>query len=1174
MTETFIDVIRDHARRRGKAIALTLLRDGTHVAGRVSFAELHRRAKAVAATLQARNLEGSRAVLLYPAGIEFVCAFLGCLYSGVTAVPAPPPEPSRLKRSLPRLLGIISDCDPSVILTETSTELLPIGKLELGNSTLDGIETDVISSETHASWQPAEVRPDDLAYLQYTSGSTSNPMGIEISHFNLLYHLRYLQQTCSYQEQSITVTWMPNFHDWGLVEGLLEPIYNGTPCYLMSPISFVRRPCNWLAAITQFGGTHSQGPTFAYEHCLRRIPVEQMAELDLSSWCAAGIGAEPINNSVMRGFYERFRANGFRWTTFSPAYGLGEATLKVSCCGEDVAPSILNLDANQLEQNQAVAASRESANVRTIVSSGSAHGETEIAIVDPETCQRLEDGRVGEIWIRDPAVAVGYWNRKEKSELTFWARLTDGHGPFLRTGDLGFLNDSQLYVTGRLKDVIIVRGSNHYPQDIEWTAQNAHDEFRGQTGAAFSIDHDASERLVLLQELGRRTAQAKDLSDVMSAIVAKVADEHELEVFDVLLLKRGMIPKTASGKVQRHASKLAYVQSQLTPVARWRSPMNRAEAKENSLEKSPDSAALPSEHYGQNINDSTATITSSELIEWLREYAGTRINSLLIDQRRSVPPHIVLDFGNRGIFGLQVPKCYGGLGLSYQCTVRVLEQLAAIDVSLATLVFLGNTNGLRPIINFGCDEAKAQLLPGLAAGRQLAAFALSEPGAGSNIGAIQTKAIRQKRRGWQISGEKRWNGSSWADVITVIAREYDSSRESLGISAFLVRQGTPGLRIGEEALTLGLRGIVQNSLHLHQVAVEEQYRLGTSGEGLAIVNDALSVGRIATAAVCQGGMKRAAQLLRRYARERKISSGILLDHPNTQFQLSEITSRIESIESFVGFLTEGLDTNDNIAVWNEASPLLMMAVKVLASDYFNQTTAWTVQLLGGRGYMESNEAARLLRDARSLSIGEGPNESLLGHLGQAKNVDLISRWLESLDATDLSHRLAETCEDLQARCMRRQDLSPGQRRLWLEYLSGQVAANAISTALVTSATPASDRNGYVADWCQIQLDKVIRDSSLCADRGSSSRPLSSINDAMERFTDDIGDLLQRLPGEDQLLDPLLRNNPTVVKNIGESDVECDGKNSVDTSGERRWQLEKLLRDRILLDDNGDNQPST
>ena len=1173
MAETLINVVQDHARNRGSATALTMLRDGTQIVDSISYAELHRRSQAVAAALQARNLQGNRAILLYPAGIEFVCAFLGCLYSGVIAVPAPPPEPSRLKRSLPRLQGIVKDCDAAVILTEASTQLLKLNKSDWVDTAMEVIETDSVSSEAHSSWKPERVQPQDLAYLQYTSGSTSTPQGIEISHFNLLYHLGYLQQTSNYREQSVTITWMPNFHDWGLIEGLLEPIYNATPCFLMSPISFVRRPRNWLAAISQFGGTHSQGPTFAYAHCLRRISDEQSAGLDLRSWRAAGIAAEPINYSIMNGFYEKFREFGFAWDTFSPAFGLGEATLKVSCCGEGVAPTVLNLDADQLEQNRAVAATESSTNVRTVVSSGTAHGETILAIADPESARQLDEGQVGEIWVSDPAVAVGYWNKKEESEQIFRARLSNGEGSFLRTGDLGFLLDSQLYVAGRLKDLIIVRGSNHYPQDIEWTAQTAHEDLRGQTGAAFSIEQDETEKLIFLQELGRTGPLAEELNDLMAEIVAKVAEEHELEVFDFMFLKRGTIPKTASGKIRRRASKIAYLQGHFSPVARWRSPLHRAQNPGEFSEESSAQEATSRRPSERIVGEDRVQTTAEELIAWLREYAGSRINSQLMDQRRSVPPHIVLDFGNRGLFGLQVPKSYGGLELSYQSTTKILEQLAAIDVSLATLVFLSNTNGLRPIVNFGSKETKSQLLPGLAAGRQLAAFALSEPCAGSNIGAIETKAIRQGQNNWQITGDKRWNGSAWADVVTVIAREFDTNGESLGISAFLVRQGTSGVTIGEEALTLGLRGIVQNSLHLQQVNVNEQSRLGATGSGLEVVHDALSVGRVYTAAVCAGGMKRTVQLLARYAKARKISSGTLLNHPHTHFQLSEITAKIEFVEQFVHYLTSQLDAHQGEDNWNEIRPLLMMAAKVLATDFFNQTTAWSVQLLGGRGYMENNEAARLLRDAKSLSIGEGPNESLLSYLGQPKNVALLIQWLASLGSADVSNRLTEACEAIKTRCEHRQDLSQGQRRLWSEYLSGQISIHSVAAAIVTSACLPSEGNQRLIDWCQLRLEQTIRESTLLAESGTYMRPLASINDALDRFAVDIGDVQQRLPGEDQALDPLLRADQ-IVKNSDSSPSEHEKSNGIDNTTQRRRQLDKLLRERISLGDRDSLQDNT
>ncbi len=1152
MPETLIDIMQAHAAsQKSESVAFTFLRDGKQSAAHISFQELDQRARAVAAELQSRNMAGRRVLLLYPSGIEFVSVFMGCLYAGAIAVPAPPPDASRTKRSLPRLQRIIGDCDAALVLAEASNPLASMaGPFIQQNLPIAWLETDVIPNERGDDWKAVNAKADDLAYLQYTSGSIGDPKGIEISHGNLLYHARYLQQTCDYDEQSVSVTWMPNFHDWGLVEGLVEPMFNGTPCYLFSPFSFIKRPNNWLEAITRFQATHSQGPTFAYEHCLRRIPPDQLDGIDLRSWRAAGIAAEPINFQVMNEFHERFAQCGFHWNTFCPAFGLGEATLMVTFCGLNQPATAVRLDPDELEQDRAVEARDGDSHVRTVVSCGKAYAETKLAIVDPDTSERVADGRVGEIWVSDPAVARGYWNRPADTERTFKAKLRDDDELYLRTGDLGFVRDGQLYVTGRLKDLIIIRGSNHYPQDIEWTVQRTHAAVRGQTGAAFSIGQDGIEKLVVLQEINRKHPSAKDLDQVISEVVVQIADEHELDVFDLMLLKRGAIPKTASGKVRRQASRQAYLLNQLTPLAQKR-----------SWEKNPNgSTDTPGPEIAVMSDNADKRPASNEqadeIIGWLREYASSRINPLLMDQRRSVPPHIILDFGNRGIFGLQVPTRFGGLGLDNSSTLRILEQLSAVDVSLATLVCLSNANGLRPSVNFARPEVQQRLLPDLASGRHLAAFALSEPAAGANVGAIRTAARRCGPANWTITGDKRWNGSSWAEVITVIAREFDAEGGSCGVSAFLLKQGSTGLRIGEEALTMGLRGIVQNSLHLEQVSVSENELLGNSGEGWNVVNDALFVGRLYVAAVCLGGMKRTLQLLYRYAATREISTGRLANHPNTHRHLSEIASRIALIESVSRQLADEMDSGVEI------DPLFMMAVKVAASDYFNQTTALAVQLLGGRGYMENNEIPRLFRDARALSIGEGANESLIGYIGQPHHAERVAGCLLQRDAAQIQSRFLEANHEIRLRCDQRPNLSNEQRRLWSDYLIGTVAVDAILASFIKHAAQPTAWSSY--DWCQYQLDQTIQRAMYNAASGAISRELDAIHHVIRDFETDIGDLRHQLAGEDQALDPELRAE--LVEDTAAARPDVATENAMDQRGshsaERRGKLKKLLNEKI------------
>ncbi|HEY9599562.1 MAG TPA: fatty acyl-AMP ligase [Cyanophyceae cyanobacterium] len=571
-SSTLIELLRWRAIQHPEKLAYMFLIDGKTEGASVTYAELDCRARAIGALLQTYNAKGERGLLLYPQGLEVIAAFCGCLYAGVIAIPVPPPDGGRLKRTLPRLRAIVKDAQASFVLTTSAI----ISLVENVRSdfpefeSMHWIDTEQVDPQLAENWQDPEVKSETLAYLQYTSGSTSTPKGVMISHKNLMFHSAYLNKACGYTPESVTVTWMPYFHDYGLVEGMMQPLYNGTPCYVMSPFSFIKRPLHWLQSISRYKATHSQAPNFAYDHCVRRIKPEQRATLDLSSWCAAGNAAEPINPLVMERFYETFEPCGFRWNAFAPAYGLAEDTLLVSTKPILESPVLLTIDATALENHQVVEASREQETlVRMLPGCGRLVCETKVAIVDPDNLTQCPPDTVGEIWVSDPSVAQGYWNRQEESDRTFRAYITDtNEGPFLRTGDLGFVKDGELFITGRIKDLIIIRGTNHYPQDIEWTVQQMHPSFRPDYGAAFSIEAGGEERLVVVQEVER---QAKNLEaeQVIADIRQVIAEAHELQVYAVVLAKPGNIEKTSSGKIQRRACRAKFLAGELDVLADW-----------------------------------------------------------------------------------------------------------------------------------------------------------------------------------------------------------------------------------------------------------------------------------------------------------------------------------------------------------------------------------------------------------------------------------------------------------------------------------------------------------------------------------------------------------------------------------------------------------------------------
>jgi acyl-CoA synthetase (AMP-forming)/AMP-acid ligase II len=568
---TLVDLLRHRAQHQPDQLAYQFLEDGKKEAAAYTHAELDQQAQAIAALLQQSEARGERALLLYPQGVEVVAAFCGCLYAGVIAIPVPPPDAGRMKRALPRLREIVKDAAASYVLsTQRIIDLFKESDVDFPEfDTMTWIDTEQVDLGLADHWQDPQIDKDVLAYLQYTSGSTSVPKGVMLSHYNLMHHSAYLQQACGYTPDGATVTWMPYFHDYGLVEGLIQPLYTGVPCYIMSPLAFVKRPQRWLEAISKYGATHSQAPNFAYDQCVRRVKPAKREGLDLSRWQAAGNAAEPINPRVMREFAEAYAPHGFKWTTFAPAYGLAEATLLVSSKPVGTEPMILPVDADALEQSR-VALAKAGASRRDTVSCGQLVCETEVVIANPDTGVRCQPDEVGEIWVADPGVAAGYWKRPDVSRETFGARLAgESGGPYLRTGDLGFMRDGELYITGRIKDLIIIRGTNHYPQDIEWTVQHLSNTLRPDYGAAFSIIDDGEEKLVVVQEVERQHQLNLNGEELLADIRQAISEVHELQVSAIALVKSGNVLKTSSGKIQRRACRSRFLAGSLDVITDW-----------------------------------------------------------------------------------------------------------------------------------------------------------------------------------------------------------------------------------------------------------------------------------------------------------------------------------------------------------------------------------------------------------------------------------------------------------------------------------------------------------------------------------------------------------------------------------------------------------------------------
>ncbi|HWW76877.1 MAG TPA: fatty acyl-AMP ligase, partial [Pyrinomonadaceae bacterium] len=527
----------------------------------LTYGELERRARAIGVWLQDAGAGGQRVMLLYPPSLEYIAAFFGCLYAGAVAVPVYPP---RRNQSLSRLQSVVQDSQASFTLTTSQSlargsalieEMSPLRRLRY-------LATDTLGDELAGRWQDPQVCGETLAFLQYTSGSTSEPKGVMVSHANLLHNARMMERACEHAEDSTFVSWLPLYHDMGLIGNVLQSLYFGATCVLMPPTAFLQRPLRWLHAISRYRAHTSGGPNFAYDLCARRATPEDIDALDLSSWEVAFNGSEPIGSDTLERFAETFAACGFRRESFFPCYGLAEATLFVSGGPKKAAPVVQPVRASELKRNRAVACAAGTGDVQLLVGCGQTLAE-KVVVTNPETRVPCPPGAVGEVWLSGPSVARGYWNKPEETGHYFRAHHADtGDGPYLRTGDLGFIKDGELFITGRLKDLIIVRGLNHYPQDIELTVEECHPALRPGCGAAFSVESAGEERVVVVQELVPRH-KGLDLPSISRTIREAVAVRHELQLYAVVLIVAGSIPKTSSGKIRRHACRALFIEGAL-----------------------------------------------------------------------------------------------------------------------------------------------------------------------------------------------------------------------------------------------------------------------------------------------------------------------------------------------------------------------------------------------------------------------------------------------------------------------------------------------------------------------------------------------------------------------------------------------------------------------------------
>jgi acyl-CoA synthetase (AMP-forming)/AMP-acid ligase II len=548
-----VDLLRHRAREQAERRAYVYLSDQGREAAALTFAELEQRAAAIAYKLAQQGKPGERALLVCPPGLDFLVGFFGCLQAGVIAVPMMVPRRNSARDATD---SIVADCAPRFALTTAGVLGGARGGLQerFASSAIHWIALD--ESIEAPAVMPSLSLPEhgDIAMLQYTSGSTSAPKGVVLSHANLLDNLAMIRTASGNTEQSTYVSWVPLYHDMGLILNALQALYVGSTCVLMAPVNFMRRPLDWLQAIATYRAEVAGGPNFAYDLCVSRYRPERMSGVDLSGWKVAFTGAEHVRADTLARFAETFASHGFDLNAFWPGYGMAEASVLISAGRRGRATVTQTVGRTGLLHHRVEPPAVEE-DVQILIGCGRELAGERIAVVDPETCRRLGPLRVGEIWVSGANVALGYWRNEAATKAAFAARI-DGEtaADWLRTGDLGFLDAAgELYITGRIKELIIIRGMNHYPQDIEDTMQRCHPALAAHGGAAFAVESgDGAERLVVVQEVERTLRRNLDTADILATIREAIVDQHEIAPHQIMLLRPGSLPKTSSGKIQRN----------------------------------------------------------------------------------------------------------------------------------------------------------------------------------------------------------------------------------------------------------------------------------------------------------------------------------------------------------------------------------------------------------------------------------------------------------------------------------------------------------------------------------------------------------------------------------------------------------------------------------------------
>lgn len=1003
---TLIDVLRQRAQQTPDEVAFLWLDEGES-RPRLTWSELERQARAVASALCAQVAPGDRACLLYAPGLEFLSAFFGCLYAGVVAVPVPVPRPQQAGR---RLQGVVIDSDPAVVLTSSKT--LPRVQRLAEVQHLPKLVTNELELDAGGGRPLPEAGGDQAAYLQYTSGSTSNPRGVVVTHDNLMANLAMLQAAWQHPAGQYLVSWLPLFHDMGLVTMPLMAVYVGAPCALMAPAGFLARPVRWLQAISDFRAHTSGAPNFAYDLCVRKVGPAERAELDLSGWKVAFNGAEPVRPQTLERFAAAFAPCGLTAAALQPVYGLAEATVFVSGNPTQSPTVTLDVDAAALGHN------RVEPGTHRLASCGRAWLQERIQVVRADTLEACPAGEVGEVWVSGPHVSPGYWNKP--GDPAFGARVVGGDGtPCLRTGDLGFLDEEgQLFITGRLKDVIVIRGVNHYPQDIELTVERSHAALSPGGGAAFSVDRDGEERLVVVHEVA---SQQIVVGEVLAAVRQAVSEAHDLEVHAIVLIRKGTLPRTSSGKVQRQQCRADFLANSLQEVSTWML-RRRKRARPARLEGAPSSA--------------------QDLIAWVRRH-----DQELLAARRQAPrglsAEVMQALAASGLLGMVAPVELGGLGLGLRDMLQVVEQVAAIDPGLALAVGLHNVLGVRPVVAFGTPQARRTCLPPLLSGQMLGGFAMESVGRPM---AGQAGARAEAQGGWRLFGRK-WlvAPSTQAGLVNLLLRCQSPQGEDQGYTAFVVPEG---LRVPASG------GVpAREPLTLDGHAVQPWQVLGQPGSGKGIAREARQWAYLVGAAVCLGGMKRCVQL------QHLNLEAATDEDPLAALSLADMVAAVSALEALVANACQTVERG------GAPSDDLPSASIIAASELFGRVAAATQP--GSR--VARPEEEPVLRDGRNLAW-PFDLDSLRRRLG-SRYADAAT---PSLLPGPLHARMRQALAQVQEAGAASRIFPDRQAsRHWVHLRCGALLAVSLMVAALEQASLEPAARRQASRWVSVQFDRQL-----------------------------------------------------------------------------------------------------